>query len=109
MTLDGNSTRVNTKVENSPEMRQTLVYYRTGLNEDQMHNLTVTMLGGDYIHIDRVDITLASGATTSNSTAPHTSQALTTMAPSSIGVANPGVMATQATAESAQSKSRILV
>ena len=56
MTLDGNTMNVNT-INSGPERRQTLVYSQTGLDGSQQHTLTVKMVSGTFIDVDRVDIT----------------------------------------------------
>lgn len=72
VTVDGNTTNVNT-TNSGPEQRQSLVYSRTGLDGSQQHTLTVKMIGGTFIDVDRVDITPPPTSTSSSSSIISTS------------------------------------
>ena len=58
VTLDGRSTMVDTRLPSLPEYRSSLVWSQAGLDGTLQHVLIVTMVSGDFIDVDRVDVTV---------------------------------------------------
>jgi hypothetical protein len=76
VSLDGVRSTVNNTIGGTVEYRQSLVWWKTGLDPSAQHTLIVTVLDGTYIDVDRVVITQPTSSTTSQSSTMSLSASL---------------------------------